>query len=29
MQAGLEKEVAESVYEALAVLEDYLKGGKR
>ena len=29
MQAGLEKEVAESVYEALAVLENYLKGGKR
>lgn len=27
MQAGLEKEVAESVYEALAVLENYLKGG--
>ncbi len=28
-QAGLEKEVAESVYEALEVLENYLKGGKK
>ena len=27
MQAGLEKEVAESIYEALSVLENYLKGG--
>ncbi len=26
-QAGLEKEVAASIYEALAVLENYLKGG--